>query len=161
MPPKARTARARARRPVYSMSLRCLRSLNGARARGRSWLLHCGLLSDPHETGLEKLSRPRHRISVHLDAWKQVGIPPVVGTCGRAAELNLNVASLEVSEKIFVGIARRNVAVGVVGGVVQCQATGVCMKHRCDLGLCVPVPDLILDELKVEDRRRKIAFKLQ
>ena len=35
------------------------------------------------------------------------------------------------------------------------------MKHRCDLGLGVPVANVILDELKVEDCRRQVAFKLQ
>ena len=34
----------------------------------------------------------------------------------------------------------------------------VCVKHDDDLGLSVPARDVILDELKVEDRRWKIVF---
>jgi hypothetical protein len=112
----------------------------------------CGSRRDFHESILDKLRCPRHGIRVDLDARKQIRVPPVVDPCGCAAEFNLHAAILEVSDEILVRIACGYVAVGIVGAIVQCHVAGVRVKDRCDLGLGVPVGNVILDEAKVENQ---------
>jgi hypothetical protein len=121
----------------------------------------CGSLCDFHESILDKLRCPCHGIRVDLDARKQVGVPPVVDFCGCPAEFNLHAAVLKVSDEILVRITRRYVAVGIVGAIVQRHVTSVRVKDGYDLGLGIPIGNVIFDELKVENRSRKITFKLQ
>jgi hypothetical protein len=72
-----------------------------------------------------------------------------------------DIRNQEVRNKIFVGVAGRNVTVGIVCAVVQCHVTGVCVKHGYDLGFSVPVGNVVLYQLEVENKSRKNAFKLQ
>ena len=74
----------------------------------------------------------------------------MVGLRSRAAELNLHAAFLEVADKVLVGIARCDVAVGIIGDVMQRHVAGIRVKYRDDLRLGIPIGDVIFDELEVE-----------
>jgi hypothetical protein len=39
--------------------------------------------------------------------------------------------------------------------------TGICVKHRNDLGLGLPVRDVVRDELEVKNGRRQVPFERQ
>ena len=84
-----------------------------------------------------------------------------MGFRGCPAELDLHTALLEVADKVLVGIARRDVPVGVIGDVVQPHMAGIRVKYGDDLRLGMPIGDVIFDELEVENRSREIAFECQ
>jgi len=88
-------------------------------------------------------------------------VSPVVGFRGRATQLNLRTAFHQVSDELLVGIPCRHVAFGVVRAVVQRHVGRIRVKDRNNLGLGVPVGDVVLDELKVEDGSRQIPFDRQ
>jgi hypothetical protein len=87
--------------------------------------------------------------------------PPVMGFRGRPAELNLHAALLEVADKVLVGIARRDLPVGVIGDVVQRHMASIRVKYGDDLRFGIPIGDVIFDELELENRSREIAFECQ
>ena len=74
-----------------------------------------------------------------------------MGFRGRVAELNLHAAFLEITDEFLVRIARRDVAVGVIGDVVQRHMAGVRVKYGYDLRLGMPIGDAIFDQLEVEN----------
>jgi hypothetical protein len=116
---------------------------------------------DFHEPLLNELRRSRHGIRVDLDSGKQVCVSPLVNFRGRATQLNLRTAFHQVSDELFVGIAGRHVSFGIVRAVVQCHVARIRVKDRNNLGLGVPVGDVVLDELKVENGGWQIPFERQ
>jgi hypothetical protein len=91
-----------------------------------SWIRY--LLGDLHEPRLDELRRPCNSIRVNADVRQQVRVTPVMGTRGRAAQLNLYPAPLKVGDEILIGIPARNVPVGIVRPVVQRHVTGIGVK---------------------------------
>ena len=78
------------------------------------------------------LSCPRPGIRVDLDAREQVGVSPVV-----SSRSPTHAALHRVRYKVRVGIAGRDVSIGIVGGIVQRHVAGVGMKDGDDLRLGV------------------------
>ena len=76
------------------------------------------LFRNLHESLLNELRRPRHGIRVDFDAGEQIGIAPVVSLRGRPAQLDAHTALHRVCHKVLIGIAGRDVSIGVVGGIV-------------------------------------------
>jgi hypothetical protein len=62
----------------------------------------------------------------------------------------------QVSDEFLVRIAGRHHSLGVVGIVVQSDMPGICVEDRNDSGVGIPFGYVVSDELKVEDRSRKI-----
>jgi hypothetical protein len=131
------------------------------RVKGMSRRLALVSLRDFYEPFLNELSRSRHGIRVDLDVGKQIGVPPVVNFRGRATQLNVHPTFHQVSDELLVGIAGRYVPFGVVGAVVQGHVASVRVKDGDDLRLGVPIGDVVLDKLKVENRSRQISFERQ
>jgi hypothetical protein len=84
-----------------------------------------------------------------------------MGFRGRPAELNLHTALLDVADKVLVGIARRDVPVGVIGDVLQRHMASIRVKYGDDSEFGIPIGDVIFDEQEVENRSREIAFECQ
>ena len=120
----------------------------------------CVLLSDLHESLLDELCRSRHGIRIDLDVRKQVLISPTVGLCSRAAKFDLHVTLLQIGNEILVGITRRYVAISVVGCVVQSHMASIRMEDCNNLRGRGPVADVVVDELHVKDRSRKVTLEL-
>jgi hypothetical protein len=53
-------------------------------------------------------------------------------------------------DEVLVGIAGRDVSVGVIGDVVQCHMASIRVKYGDDLRLGSPIGDVIFNELEVE-----------
>jgi hypothetical protein len=83
-----------------------------------------------------------------------------MGFRSRPAQLNLHAAFLDVTDKLLVGIACRYAPVGVIGDIVQRHMGGIRVEHGDDLRLGIPIGDVILDQLEMENRSRKIAKAL-
>jgi hypothetical protein len=79
--------------------------------------------------------------------------------CGSAAEFDLHTSLHQVCNKLLVWVPSGNVTVRVERLVVQRHVAGICVKDRYNLGLGVPVGDVVRDELKVKKTRRQIAFE--
>jgi len=116
-------------------------------------------LGDLYETLLNKLCGPRHGIGVDLNSGNSVRIPPTVGLCCSATEFDLDTVLHQVCDQFSIGIPSSNIAVVVVRLVVQRRVAGVCVKDYYNLGLGLPIGDIVHDELKVKERRRQIAFE--
>jgi len=70
----------------------------------------------------------------------------------RAAQLKWHTAFHQVRDEFFVRIAGCHIPFGVVRLVVQSHWPAFVWKTPDHLSLGVPVGDVVLDELKVEDR---------
>ena len=81
--------------------------------------------------------------------------------CSGTAQFDLNTTLHQVLDEFLVRIARRNISVSVVRLVVQRHVAGICVEHRDDVRLRIPIGDVTLDELKVEDGSRQVSFERQ
>ena len=120
-----------------------------------------GSLCDFYESLLNKLRGSSHGIRVDLNVGQQVGVAPVVSFGGRAAQFDAHAALYQVRHEVLVGIARGDVSIGIVGGIVQRRVAGIGVKDGDHLGFGVRVVDIAGDGLEVEDRGRQIAFERQ
>ena len=120
-----------------------------------------GSFRDFHEPFLNELRPPRHGIRVDLDSGKHVFVSPVVNLRRRATQLKVHTAVHQVRDKVFVRIAGCHIPFVVVRLVVQRHVARIRVKDRDHLSLGIPVGDVVLDELKVEDRSRQIPFERQ
>jgi hypothetical protein len=73
-----------------------------------------------------------------------------MGSCGRSTELNLHAAFLQAADQVLVGIASRDVPVGVIDDIVQRHMASIRVKHGDDLRLGIPVGNITFDELELE-----------
>src|SRR5262249_38938214 len=79
----------------------------------------------------------------------------------RSTQLDLHAALLQVRDEKPVGVAGRYVPVGVIGPVIQRRVAGIRVKDGDDLGIGLPLGDVILDEQKVKNRSGQISFERQ
>jgi hypothetical protein len=72
----------------------------------------------------------------------------------------LHTAFHQLSEEFLVRIAGRHLSFGVVGIVVQSHVTGICVKDGNDLGLGLPVRDVVRDVSSTLRQPNSIAPRL-
>jgi hypothetical protein len=110
---------------------------------------------------LDELRHSRHGIGVDLDVRKQIGVSPAVSLGGCTTKLNADSTLDEFGNERLVGVARLYVPFLVVGVIVQGHMTSVGMKYGNDLRLGIPVCNVILQDLNVEERGWQIPFEGQ
>lgn len=120
-----------------------------------------GSFRDLREPFLNELRHSRHGIRVDLDSRKQVCSSPLVNFRRRATQLNLHTAFYQVSDEPLVRIAGRHHPFGIVRLVVQRHVARIRVKDRKDLGPGVPVGNIFLDEVKVENGSWQISLERQ
>src|SRR5580700_11427928 len=75
-------------------------------------------LRDLHEAFLNKLGCSRHSVGVDFYSGYCICISPAVHPCCCTAEFNLHTLIHKISDKFFVWIAGRNIAISVVRRVM-------------------------------------------
>ena len=101
----------------------------------------------------------RHGIGVDLDSGNEVCISPVMSLGRCSTQFDVHAALHQISNEVPVGIAGGNITVGVISRVMQRHVACIGVKDRHDLGLGLPVGDVVHDEVKMKDGRGQIAFE--
>ena len=95
-----------------------------------------------------------HPVRTNRNSWTCFIEGIGIAVLRRATKLDHHAALLQIGNEILVGVARRDVAIRVVRGVMQSHMPGIRMEDGDNLRGRAPARDVVFDELEVKNRSR-------